>query len=298
MEKKRSEGNPPGSVFKVGGIALAFLIIGYQSALFMHRAVTLRVASRRDAPDTVYVVDPSLAARLVAEQDLEVPREGPLTVRRNASHAPAVQQARRSGRHVENFRFNPNTVSGEDLERLGFTEKQAQAILNYRAKGGRFRRKSDFAKSFVVSDSVYKRLEPYINIPKVDINRADSAAFDDLPGIGPYFAAKMVEYRSRLGGYSYKEQLMDIHNFDSLRFKGLSDLIVCSPPARPFRLWSLPEDSLRLHPYIRSRQAAHSIVLYRNSTPRGEWSVQAIAGAYILPPEDAARLARCVIANP
>ena len=91
---------------------------------------------------------------------------------------------------------------------------------------------------------------------------------------------------------------MDIHNFDSLRFKGLSDLIVCSPPARPFRLWSLPEDSLRLHPYIRSRQAAHSIVLYRDSTPRGEWSVQAIAGAYILPPEDAARLERCVIADP
>ena len=142
MEKKRSEGNPPGSVFKVGGIALAFLIIGYQSALFMHRAVTLRVASRRDAPDTVYVVDPALAESLVAGQDLEVPREGPVTVRRNASHAPAVQQARRSGRRVENFRFNPNTVSGEDLERLGFTEKQAQAILNYRAKGGRFRRKS------------------------------------------------------------------------------------------------------------------------------------------------------------
>ena len=299
MEKKHLEGKPPVSVFKVGGIALAFLIIGYQSALFVHRAASLWVTSRRDAPDTVYVVDPALAARLTALQEIDTPQDGgPVTVRRNASHAPVVQQVRRSTRRVESFRFNPNTVSGEDLECLGFTEKQAQAILNYRAKGGRFRRKSDFAKSFVVSDSVYKRLEPYINIPRVDINRADSAAFDDLPGIGPYFASRMVEYRTRLGGYSYKEQLMDIHNLDSLRFNGLADLIVCSPPSKPFRLWSLPEDSLRLHPYIRSRQAAHSIVLYRNNTPRSEWSVQAIADAFILPPEDAARLARCIIAEP
>ena len=298
MEKKQSDSTPPGSVFKVGGIALAFLIIGYQSALFMHKAAALWVTSRQDSPDTVYVVDPALAARLMGPMEAGAPPDTHILVRHNASHAPAVQQIRRGARRVESFRFNPNTVSGEDLERLGFTEKQARAILNYRAKGGRFRRKTDFAKSFVVSDSVYKRLEPYISIPRLDINRADSAAFDDLPGIGPYFAAKMVEYRRRLGGYSYKEQLMDIHNFDSLRFRELSDLIVCSPPSEPFRLWSLPEDSLRLHPYIRSRQAAHSIVLYRNSTPRSEWSVQGIADAFILPPEDAARLVRCCIADP
>ena len=290
MDKKKSTDKVPVSVFKVGGIALAFLIIGYQSALFVHRASALYIAAKRDAPDTVYVVDPLLAERLM--------ESAPVPVRRNAPHSAAVEQVRSNGRKDESFRFNPNTVSAEDLERLGFSSKQAQSILNYRAKGGRFRRPSDFAKSFVVSDSVFKRLEPYISIPKLDINKADSAAFDELPGIGPYFASQMVKYRGRLGGYSYKEQLMDIHNFDAERFGALADLIVCSAPSTPLRLWTLPEDSLKLHPYIKSWQAAHSIVLFRDNTPREQWTVQAVAAAGILPPEDAERLVRCCVADP
>ncbi|MBO4670408.1 MAG: helix-hairpin-helix domain-containing protein [Bacteroidales bacterium] len=285
MEKK-NPGNSPTTVFKVGAIALAFLIIGYQSALFVHRAAELHIAAARDKPDTVYIVYKTPVDTV------------PDVVRRNVPHSAPVQHARNRTRRVESFRFNPNTVSVEDLMRLGFSEKQAQSIDNYRARGGRFRRPSDFAKSYVVADSVFERLKPYIDIPKLDINLADSAAFDALPGIGPYFAAKMVEYRARLGGYSYKEQLMDIYHFDKEKYDGLSDLIICSKPSRPFRLWQMPEDSLRLHPYIKNHHTAHSIVLFRENSPREEWTVEALAGAGILPEEDAARLARCIIAAP
>ena len=298
--KKDKDSGTPGSTFKVGAIALAFLIIGYQSALFIHRAAALHIASLQDRPDTVYVVDESLASRL-----LEAPVQsesgssgGAVSIRRNSLHSTAAEQIRRQTRRVESFRFNPNTVSIEDLMRLGFSEKQAQAIDNYRQKGGRFRRPSDFARSYVVSDSVFARLEPYIVIPKTDINRADSAALDALPGIGPYFARKIIEYRQRLGGYSYKEQLLDIYNFDQEKYTALSDLISCSKPSTPFRLWTLPEDSLRLHPYIRTRQAAHSIVLFRTTMPRDQWTVEALASSGILPPEDASRLVRCVIEDP
>ena len=218
-------------------------------------------------------------------------------VRRNAPHSAYVESYRRETRRVESFRFNPNTVSVEDLQRLGFSEKQAQAIDNYRAKGGRFRRKADFAKSFVVADSVYRRLERYIDIPRLDLNRADSAALDALPGIGPWFATKILEYRNELGGYSFPEQLLDIYHFDREKYDALIDLVFCSPPA-PYPLWSLPADSLRLHPYIRSRQAARSIVLFRDNTPRDGWTVEALGAAGILPPEDASRLARCAIAPP
>ena len=285
MEKKDRKDSPT-TVFKVGAIALAFLIIGYQSALFVHRAAELRIAAARDKPDTVYIVYKSPVDTV------------PDVVRRNAPHSAPVQHARNRTRRVESFRFNPNTVSVEDLMRLGFSEKQAESIDNYRSKGGRFRRPSDFAKSYVVADSVFERLKPYIDIPKLDINSADSAAFDGLPGIGPYFAAKMVEYRTKLGGYSYKEQLMDIYHFDKEKYDGLSDLIVCSKPSVPFHLWQMPEDSLRLHPYVKNWQTAHSIVLFRENSPREEWTVEALGKANILPEEDAARLARCVIAEP
>ena len=218
-------------------------------------------------------------------------------VRKNAPHSPYVESYRRATRRVETFRFNPNTVSVEDLMRLGFSEKQARAIDNYRAKGGRFRRKADFAKSFVVADSVFRRLEPYIDIPRLDLNRADSAALDALPGIGPYYAARIISYRDELGGYSYPEQLMDIYRFDREKYDALSDLVFCSRPA-PYALWSLPADSLRLHPYIRSWQTARAIVLFRDHTPREDWSVDALAAAGILLPDDASRLARCVLAPP
>ena len=200
---------------------------------------------------------------------------------------------------MENFRFDPNTVSREDLCRLGFSEKQAASIVNYRLKGGRFRRKTDFAKSYVVADSVYRRLEPYIDIPRVDLNLADSAAFDALPGIGGYFASRMVEYREKLGGsYSYAEQLMDIWNFDREKYDALADLItVDSAHVRPYPMWSLPEDSLRLHPYI-GTYAAHGIVLFRENNPPSAWSVGALERAGVLRREDASRLGRCSIASP
>ena len=90
---------------------------------------------------------------------------------------------------------------------------------------------------------------------------------------------------------------MDIYRFDRERFDALADLVYCSPPA-PYALWSLPADSLQRHPYIRSRQAARSIVLFREHTPRDGWTVAALGEAGILPPEDAARLARCALAPP
>lgn len=315
MTKERKDGVREGSrssaVFKAGAISLVFLVIGYQAALFINRAAMLGIEAARDKPDTVYVVrHVAAAAEPAPEADASSVREpaGPGlpegarvlrtdTLKRESAHAPLIMEARRRTRRVENFEFDPNSVSVEDLMRLGFSEKQARSIDNYRAKGGRFRRKSDFAKSYVVADSVYRRLESYIRIPKVDINTADSAMFDALPGIGPYFAAKMEEYRGRLGGYSFPEQLLDIYNFGEERFDGLKDLIECSePPA--YELWTLPADELRKHPYIRSRQAADAIVLYRENTPAGSLSVEGLAATGILPEEDAARLARCRIAAP
>ncbi len=304
MEKKqkKDEGEGTSSVFKVGAISLAFLVIGYQAAVFVNHAARSRIVANRDMPDTVYVVDEALAARLLT------PDSGNI-VRRNAARssgakalyasAPPAKEgesrpkaAKHARRQVESFRFNPNTVSLDELVRLGFSEKQAQSIVNYREKGGRFRRKSDFAKSYVVADSVFKRLEPYIVIPKLDINAADSAAFDELPGIGGYFAGKMVEYRRRLGGYSCTQQLMDIYHFDEEKYSRLADLIICTP-APAFPLWSAPADSLRLHPHIRSWQTARAIVLYREHNPREAWTVEGLLKAGILTEEQAAKLSLC-----
>lgn len=230
--KRKEDTSPKNSsaAFKVGAIAFAFLIVGYQAALFIHKAAVLRIESLRDRPDTVYVYvrpdDPIAALAPVVEPGPRGATEETFTeIRKNAPHSPVVQEVRDRKRSYECFPFDPNTAGIDELQRLGFSLKQAQAIDNYRKKGGRFRRPEDFAKSFVVADSVYERLAPWIEIPLLDINAADSAAFDALPGIGSYFASKMVEYRRSIGGYSAKEQLMEIRNFDREKYDGLSDLI-------------------------------------------------------------------------
>jgi DNA uptake protein ComE-like DNA-binding protein len=287
MKNSKDDGHRPSASFVVGAVALLFLIIGYQAALFIHKASVARIIANHDAPDTVYLKDPS-----PEKQDIDVQEI------RHSRHSAAAQSIRRanSPRRYESFKFNPNTVSVDDLMRLGFSEKQAQSIDNYRRKGGRFRRKSDFARSYVVADSVFKRLEEYIDIPLIDINKADSTAFETLPGIGPYFASKMVSYRTSLGGYSHPEQLMDIYHFDREKYDGLKDLITCSRPV-PYPIWTLPERDLARHPYI-SKEEAHSIVLYRTHQPPETWSVEGLHKAGILSEEHYAKLSRCELAEP
>ena len=313
--KKKGKSKLKGS-FVTGAIALVFLIIGYEVALFVHRAAVTRIEANRDHPDTVFIVQylseenalssannkadaterasSSLANKTADATDETTSSDNSTsTVRKNAPHSPGVRKVREQTRRVESFRFNPNTVSVEDLQRLGFSEKQAQAIDNYRQKGGRFRRKADFAKSYVVADSVFARLEPFIDLPRLDINKADSSALLALPGIGPWYAGKIVSYREELGGFSYPEQLLDIYRFDREKYDGLSDLITCSEP-EPFPLWTLPEADLARHPYI-SKEEAHGIVLYRTHQPREAWTVEGLKKAGVLSEEHAGKLAKCRI---
>ena len=281
--------------FLTGVIALVFLLVGYQTALLVHRAAVVKIAANRDEPDTVYVYisEPGLEHESSPAPGPEQPP--PKVAQKTSSHSLRAQNVRRNLSYdsPQSFRFNPNTASVEDFCRLGFTQKQAQAIDAYRRKGGRFHRKEDFAKSYVVADSVYRRLEAYIDIPSVDLNVADSAAFDALPGIGGWYASKMIEYRKLLGGYSCKEQLMEIYRFDQRKYDALKDLITISTPYL-YPLWELPADSLRKHPYIKSIETANSIVRFREHNPPQSYTVENLCSSGIITGETASKLSRCI----
>lgn len=313
MEKKKM----PAS-FVLGAVALLFMAVGYQTALFLHSAAVQKIAANRDRPDTVYVY---CSPDETGIEDCESKRSGNSyssgmdgrrvtrdgdgrgvrrMERKEASHSAEVRQMRERlpVKNVESFVFNPNTVSVEDLCRLGFSVKQARSIDNYRKKGGHFSRKEDFAKSYVVADSVYMRLEKYIDIPLVELNTADSTQLVSLPGIGGWYASKILEHRRVLRGFSCKEQLMDIYRFDEDKFNGLSDLVIVDKEyIMPYPLWTLPLDSIAVHPYI-SYAEAKSLVFFRENNPKEKWTMDNILKAGILSDEHARKLSRCVIANP
>ena len=301
MKEQEKGGGGLQQSFLTGVIALVFLLIGYQTALLIHRAAVVKIAANRDEPDTVYVYmsEPRRVQEIYHPDGSEHSLHA--VVHKSSSHTERAQIVRKNVPYPspQTFRFNPNTVSVEDLCRLGFTQRQAEAIDAYRKKGGRFHKKSDFAKSYVVADSVYLRLEKYIDIPLLDLNSADSVALDDLPGIGGWYASKIIEYRKLLGGYSYKEQLMDIDRFDQERYDKICDLIeIRSQNVIPYDLWRLSADSLRIHPYIGNLETAKAIILYRENSPKAKWTVDALAQAGVLTSEDASRLKRCIISPP
>ena len=86
-------------------------------------------------------------------------------------------------RGVELFSFNPNTISIDSLQMLGFSYKQALTITHYREKGGRFRKKEDFSKMYTVSPEKYLELEPYIVIPATKIRPEPKTKIFEKPEV-------------------------------------------------------------------------------------------------------------------
>lgn len=59
--------------------------------------------------------------------------------------------------------FNPDHLSVAQWQKLGFSAKQAEVIVNYKKMlGGSFQSKQKFKECFVISDKKYKELEPYL----------------------------------------------------------------------------------------------------------------------------------------
>lgn len=67
-------------------------------------------------------------------------------------------------KHAEVFYFDPNTADSTQLLRLGLQPWQVRNIYKYRAKGGVYRCKEDFAYVYGLTVKDYRRLSPYIKI--------------------------------------------------------------------------------------------------------------------------------------
>ena len=175
--------------------------------------------------------------------------------------------------------FDPNGLPAERWKQLGLSEKQIAVIKRFEAKGGHFYKKEDVKKMYVISPETYAKLEPYIQIAppqfeqkitpikaskvRIELNTADSLALDQVSGIGPAFASRILKYRERLGGFYALEQLKEVYGVDSAHFaQWLPQLGLNTAVIRKIDINAASFEELKRHPYLSYKQI-NALIQYR-----------------------------------
>lgn len=191
----------------------------------------------------------------------------------------------------ELFSFDPNTLSFEGWQRLGLRDKTIHTIQKYLAKGSHFKHPEDLQKIYGLFPDEYQRIAPYIQIedvnktpdntasvpdPKpatsktytprysvIDINTADTSAFISLPGIGSKLAARIVNFRDKLGGFYAVSQVGETFGLPDSTFQKIKQYLALEKNVtRKININTAAVEELKAHPYIRWN-IANAIVAYR-----------------------------------
>ncbi|MBK7957517.1 MAG: helix-hairpin-helix domain-containing protein [Bacteroidetes bacterium] len=202
-------------------------------------------------------------------------------------HNPVAELHKHEAESRKSY-FNPNTASVEVLMGLGLKSKVAHTIIHYRNKGGKFYKKEDMKKIYGLSAAEYKGIEGYIQLePKgdkkesfasnasfkntsraesgwtIDINKANCEEFEKLYGIGKYLAAKIVNFRTKLGGFHRIEQVGETYGLEDSTFQKFKEKLICpSPILAQLSINEASYEALEAHPYI-SKYLAEDIVKHR-----------------------------------
>lgn len=177
--------------------------------------------------------------------------------------------------------FDPNTLSEQGFLDLGLPEKLVHTILHYREKGGRFYRPESFQRMYGLSENMYTQLKPYIRIENVtsanfkrfappeklhiELNSCDTGELVKLYGIGSRIAMNIVHYRTQLGGFVDKKQLMEVYGMHTKTYARIeSEVWVKSKPIHRLALNEITLAELNQHPYF-TGELAKAIIDYRRA---------------------------------
>jgi len=183
--------------------------------------------------------------------------------------------------------FDPNTLDIDGWKTFGFSDKQANTIVNYRDQilKGSFKSLEDIQKCFVISTEKFAELRPFIRLSqttvtsnpkqelkqeKTDFTKLDlnTITFKQLLefGLDEKGAGSMIGFRKKLGGFVNKEQILQTYNIDKeLVQKLLSICPLNSSNVQKYTLVDAPEEWLKNHPYF--KYSADKIIFYRITNP-------------------------------
>ena len=196
----------------------------------------------------------------------------PKTERRDTLRERRV--ARFSPRPFEKFHID--TVGVDYLRLIGFSTRQAEALIEYRNRGKGIFSMNELRDCYAVSKEMADSLAHFVILSVrdpleglIEINSADSATLRKVRGIGEKTVVAVMEYRKLLGGFVRKEQISELKCVTSENFERICEQIYCdSCKISKIDINFAPASDFEHHPYM-SRKAAKVILETRES--KGGW---------------------------
>ena len=174
-------------------------------------------------------------------------------------------------------RFAIDTVGVDYLRLIGFSTRQAEALIEYRNRGKGIFSMNELRDCFAVSEEMADSLEHYIILSirnpydgLIEINSADSATLRKVRGIGERTVVAVMQYRKLLGGFVRKEQIAELKCVTKENFDKIYTQIYCdSCKISKIDINFAPACDFEHHPYM-TRRAAKLITETRES--KGGWN--------------------------
>ncbi|HOZ29765.1 MAG TPA: helix-hairpin-helix domain-containing protein [Bacteroidales bacterium] len=178
------------------------------------------------------------------------------------------------------FQFDPNLATKEEFLSLGFKPWQADNIIKFRDKGGVFKSFDDLANIYGLDQEHVEKLKPYVVIsdkfknytpptkkdPNIilDLNSATETDLQKISGIGPSYAKRIVEYKTRLGGFINVVQLKEVYGMTEELYSSIyGNFTINTDNTKKININTAEYFDLVSHPYI-SKENAKNILNYRN----------------------------------
>jgi|SRR5690606_31194321 len=163
-----------------------------------------------------------------------------------------------------------NSARKEDLLAIGLSDKKAQTLINFRAKGAQFRNIQDVEKVYGLSKKDIDNISPYLyfsdnkkqnkvessnqvqNKKLIAINNCSASDLQKIKGIGPVLSERIIKYRDALGGFYTKEQLKEVYNLPDSTYEYMQKLIIIDVNSiKKINLNTCSQKELKAHPYLR-----------------------------------------------
>ena len=140
------------------------------------------------------------------------------------------------------YPFNPNYISDYKGYQLGMNVDEIDRLLAHREQRLYVNSAKEFQTITKISDSLLQKISPFFKFPEwvqkknnnknnqqryipnsrinvseittVDINKPTLKDFTAIEGVDEYLSERIIKYRSKLQGFSFKEQLFEVWGLD------------------------------------------------------------------------------------